>query len=183
MITFKQFLSELHVPKSIFTNLETILVHSNGWRKIGESIYTSLWDVKNYMVKVYDNQSEYQAFVHYCLKNRKNPHLPTVIGFLKPITANRFKTKDEVEVSFMKFKKLQILSDKTYRTIKPLLDNPEGHAALYASLWDTIMDMKTKLPKSSLFDLCYENMLQTEDGTPVIVDPWGISDFWIVKRK
>lgn len=192
MQSFKNLLTELYGVASYYgaENLNQIF-KDLGLVNLGSGAFSSVWEVpgKNYVIKTWTTDEAYETFLSYCAKHQRNPYLPKIKGRLKSIPAVYKRHWKEEVVKIVKLERLQKIDqeafnmfmyikniDETWGKYKTLdeiynaYDDPILNSQILG-LYQTYRALTTDLGKPT--DLHDANLMQREDGTIVLTDPYA----------
>lgn len=171
-------------------NIEDVVHHmvtELGYKLIGSGTYAYTLEHPNgYIIKVVDNDKCYRNFIDYCKNNRSNPHLPKFKSFrplflnpLENIFAIRMEKLEPVDFDFS----LQL---KDWLTDLERANDTKAKKTVFDNIFykknnellDTLLDLQHQLPNNCKMDVRfnYDNVLQRNNGTKVISDPWAKED-------
>ena len=76
---FIKVLEEQDKPKKNLDEYNEMLLQ-NGWKRIGAGSYGVVYEKQglNYVIKVYNNDRSYSAYLDFILENQNDPHLPKI---------------------------------------------------------------------------------------------------------
>lgn len=154
-----------------------------------------------YVYKIYQRDSAYTSFIHFCTQHQDNPHLPKILKPPKKLHA--FHKRSHLSSDHLyavKLEKLYDLNDINYKIVEFVSDyayhytnsnhllhdpfDPNSSRVAEYTL-DDLIDMYPKYPIRQLLDTIKQifskcrfrldlhdgNFLQRLDGTIVIIDP------------
>ena len=174
-------LDELNLPND-HESLTRIL-HDRGWEEVGAGYYATVYSKPgiNYVLKIFEQDSAYLAFLDMIAKN-PNPHFPRIIGKIRvgdqwgkktyravrmekllPLNGVRVNEHVFTGISAKNGVRLNSVQEHSLELANEYLeDKPTLVVAL-----DLIVD---KLLNRFTLDLG-NDVMQRQDGTPVITDP------------
>ena len=155
--------------KGAYGSVSTILVHPK----------------LDYIVKLFDrDDSGYLAFLRTVVANRQNPHFPRLRGRPVPLGKNWMAVRLERLIPYpqSRFDEIEFLLDKaiTYPNWQSTVAPDSVHGEFlekwphFAEALDLLRD-QLKSTKGITSDWHQGNIMQREDGTPVIIDPFSRS--------
>lgn len=159
------------------TELNRVLTQ-RGWELVGEGNYAAVYGKpgKTYVIKVFEQDSAYMAFLKLILSN-PNPHFPKIIGemrrsnsyrvlrmeLLYPCRVDNISGMLNAYVINKRHKLNHIQHQNLPLAMEFLADKPELKLAL------DLIDREL-LSRHGL-DLSDDNIMQRRDGTIVVIDP------------
>lgn len=158
-----------------------------GWRKLGQGLFGVTYQNPKYpyIIKVFSDDPGYKKWFDFVRKNQNNPHVPKIRGYkmilddramairiekLKPISKEKFRLVDDIN-NALSMPSLLNYSRDYYNALKiRKLENlynkyPDHHA---------LIDLFNRINTGIAFvDLHDQNVMERDDGTIVITDPFA----------
>ena len=170
-----------YLPRLTTDGISDELSSHHEFERIGSGVYgTALSHPRlPYVVKVFRSADRgYQAFVHLAMVHPSNPHFPRFRGRLIKLGGSSMGIRMErlLPMSMSRFEEMEMLCNQLAARHEP--DRAPGSVAdelltRWPKLEEAFKLLHMARPAGTVFDLHPGNIMERDDGTPVITDPFS----------